>query len=180
MVRGIKIGVLALLLGMLLQATTLEKLGLEGMAQQSTAIVRARVTGAYAAARGSLIYTHYQLQVVERWKGAEASVLDVVVPGGTANGQRQTFSGTPKLVAGREYLLFLWTGPSGRTHITGLSQGVFDLQSDAHGQTVASRAASAEVMFDSAGHPAHDDAITLQLNDLRHQVSRALAEGGRK
>lgn len=180
MVRGIKVGVLALLLAMLLQATTLEKLGLQDMTQVSTAIVRARVTGTYAAAQGYLIYTHYQLQVVERWKGAEASVLDIVVPGGTAKGLRQSFLGTPKLVAGREYVLFLWTGPSGRTQITGLSQGVFDLQSDAHGETVASRAASAEVMLDAAGHPAHEDALTLQLSDLHHTVSRALAEGGRK
>jgi hypothetical protein len=165
---------------MLLQAATLEKLSLADMTQLSTAIVRARVTGTYAAAQGSLIYTHYKLRVAERWKGAEASVLDIVVPGGTANGLRQTFSGTPTLIAGHEYVLFLWRGPSGRTHITGLSQGVFGLKSTAHGQTVASRAASAEVMLDSAGRPAHEDAIAFELSDLRHQVSRALAEGGRK
>ena len=105
------------------------------MAQVSTAIVRARVTGTYAAAQGTAeIYTHYQLQVAERWKGAEAATLDIVVPGGTANGLRQSFSGTPKLIIGREYVLFLWTGPSGRTHITGLSQGVFDLKSDLQGR----------------------------------------------
>ena len=180
MLRLIKVGVLALLLGMLLQAVTLEKLSLPDMAQVSTAIVRARITGIYGAAQGPLIYTHYQLQVAERWKGAEAATLDIVVPGGTANGLRQSFAGTPKLIVGREYVLFLWTGPSGRTHITGLSQGVFNLANDAQGQTVASRAASAEVMLDSAGRPAHEDAVTLKLTDLRNQVSRALAEGGRK
>ena len=70
--------------------------------------------------------------------------------------------------------------PEWPTHITGLSQGVFDLKSDLQGQTVASRAASAEVMLDSAGRPAHEDAIALKLTDLRNQVSRALAEGGVK
>jgi hypothetical protein len=169
-----------LLLGMLLQAATLEKLALDDMTQQSTAIVRARVTGSYAAANGALIYTHYRVQVGERWKGAEAASLDVVVPGGRANGLRQTISGAPKLMEGREYVLFLWTGPSGLTHIMGLSQGVFDVKTEANGEVVASRAASGELMLDSAGRPMRDEALTLRLNDLHQRVSRASAEGGRK
>jgi hypothetical protein len=180
MMRGIRIGASALLLGMLLPAATLEKLGLDEMTEKSTAIVRARVTGSYGAAHGAVIYTHYRVEVAEQWKGAETGSLDVVVPGGAANGLRQTFSGAPKLATGREYVLFLWTGSSGLTHVIGLSQGVFRVRTDESGEVTASRAASGELMLDAAGRPVRDEAITLRLSDLRQRVSRGLVEGGRK
>jgi hypothetical protein len=165
---------------MLLQAATLEKLGLDDMTQKSTAIVRVRVTGSFAATHGQRIYTHYRVQVSERWKGADSGSLDVVVPGGTAAGLRQTISGAPKLIEGREYVLFLWTGPSGLTQIIGLSQGVFDVRTEANGELMASRAATGELMLDAGGRPVHDEALSLRLSDLRVRISRGVAEGGRK
>jgi hypothetical protein len=176
----VKTGALVLLVGVLLQAATLQKLGLDDMTQKSTAIVRARVTGSYAAAQGSIIYTHYQLHVSDRWKGEGSASLDVVVPGGTAAGRRQSFSGAPKLATGAEYVLFLWTGPSGMTHIMGLSQGVFDLKSEDNGEPVASHAASGELMLDSAGRQVQDRPMVLRLGELRQRVSRAVTAGGRK
>ena len=181
MLRVYRFGVLLLLLGVLLPAATLEKMGLEEMAQKSTAIVRARVTGSYAAAHGSLIYTHYTVQVAERWKGNDAATLDIVVPGGAAAGLRQSFPGAPRLTSGKDYVLFLWTGPSGLTHIMGLSQGLFNLKTDEKGELVASRAAAGELILDAAGRPVKDEAVTLQLNVLRTRISRAVvSEGGRK
>ncbi|MGH8323719.1 MAG: hypothetical protein ACRETD_07990, partial [Steroidobacteraceae bacterium] len=50
---------------LLVRATTLQQLSLDDMIQKSTAIVRARVTGTYTAARGRIIYTHYTVQVTE-------------------------------------------------------------------------------------------------------------------
>lgn len=164
----------------LLQAATLQKLGLDDMTQKSTAIVRALVTGSYTAAQGPIIYTHYQLQVSDRWKGAGSASLDVVVPGGTTAGRRQSFSGAPKLVTGTEYVLFLWTGPSGMTQIMGLSQGVFDLKARDDGDMVASHAASGELMLDSAGRQVQDRPLVLRLGELRQRVSRAVAAGGPK
>jgi hypothetical protein len=181
MLRAYKFGVLLLLFGVLLQAATLQKMGLDEMAQKSTAIVRARVTGSYAAAHGSLIYTHYKVQVAERWKGDDAGTLDIVVPGGTAAGLRQSFPGAPRLAAGRDYVLFLWTGPSGLTHIMGLSQGLFDLKTDEKGELVASRAATGELIMDAAGRPVKDETVSLHLTELRARISRAVvSEGGRK
>ena len=51
------------------QATTVSRASFDDLVQKSTAIVRARVTGSYSAARGSLIYTYYKIQVLDRWKG---------------------------------------------------------------------------------------------------------------
>src|SRR5436309_225500 len=69
-----------------LQCATLERLTLDDMIAKSTVIVRGRVTDSWAAFTGSIIYTHYQLEISETFKGAGANRLEVVVTGGTADG----------------------------------------------------------------------------------------------
>lgn len=173
--------VLAFSLAILLPAATLQKLTLGDMSQKSSAIVRARVLSSHAQQHGSIIYTHYRIQVSEWWKGSGAPALDVVVPGGLAGGLRQTISGAPQLPSGDELVLFLWTGPSGRTHIIGLSQGLFKVQRDADGQIMATRAASTETMLDPAsGRSVGDEALTFRLSDLHQRVSAAMSSGGQK
>src|SRR5258706_3484995 len=107
-----------------LPATTLQKLSLDDMIRLSTTVVRARVSGSYAAARGADIYTFYQLSVLETLKAGGHPPLEVAVPGGSAKGQRQLVEGAPQLKAGEEYVLFLWTSRSGLTQVIGLSQGL--------------------------------------------------------
>ena len=82
--------------------------------------------------------------VSEQLKGASGSSLDVVVPGGTANNLRQIYSGAPQLNVGGEFVLFLWTGPSGLNQIMGLTQGLFRLSPGAS-SSVVTRAASTEL-----------------------------------
>lgn len=180
MLRGLTFGAAVLLIATLLPAATLEQLGLDEMAQKSTAIVRARVASSFTAASGPMIYTHYRVAVSEHWKGPDAAELEVVVPGGAVGHQRQSFSGAPKLNPGREYVLFLWTGRSGLTHIIGLSQGIFDVVTGADGVLQVTRAASGELMLDSGGRPVQEQALTLHLSDLRLRVNRAVAKGATK
>jgi len=62
---------------------------------------------------------------------------------------------------GGEYVLFLWKGPSGLTHIVGLSQGLFKVSRDANGQVIATREASAGPMLDPAtGHAVGDQSAS--------------------
>jgi hypothetical protein len=178
MSRLLRIGFLVVLaLG--LQAASLEYLSLDDMAAKSTAIVRGRMVSAGTHARGSLIYTQYSIQVLERLKGPEASHVDVVVLGGTSQGLSQTFSGAPQLGVDADYVLFLWTGPSGLTQIIGLSQGLFQLQKDDKGEWIATRAAASEAMVDpKTGRLVNDQAIRLRLTDLRSRVRSAAGRGG--
>ncbi len=179
--RGfLKIGALAVLIGIPLQAATLQRLSLEEMIQKSTSIVRGRVTGGYTAPYGGIIYTHHTIQVSERWKGKETATEDVVTPGGVAGGIRQTFPGAPAPVMGTEYVLFLWTSPSGLTHIIGLSQGLLSLSKDADGQLIASRPAIGELMLDSTGRPVKDDPVRLTLGDLKKRIAARRAQGATK
>src|SRR5436309_10163573 len=83
-----------------LQCATLERLSLDDMIGKATSIVRGKVSTSYAAFSGPVIYTHYTIQVSERYKGVGGSSVEVLVPGGVVNGQRQSFAGTPSLGSG--------------------------------------------------------------------------------
>jgi hypothetical protein len=161
-----------------LGAVTLSRLTLDDMINQSTAIVRARITGSYAAARGQVIYTFYQAQVTSQWKGTIQSAVEIALPGGTANGLRQAFPGTPQLTEGKEYLLFLWTSKSGLTQIIGLTQGVFDVTQDSSGVSTVTRGATSNSMLDPrTGQLVKDQAIQMQLKDLGVRIATTLGKG---
>lgn len=144
---------------------------MEQLVEQSTAIVRARVTGSYGQIHGSVVYTHYSIQVAEQYKGTAPAVSDVLTPGGTANGLRQEVAGAPQLTVGEEYVLFLWTGKSGATHLMG-PQGVFSLDKASKTDPTATREASSELMLDrSTGRVVRDERLSLKLSELRTAVS---------
>ncbi len=147
------------------------------MSQAATAVVRAKVTSASARFTGSTIYTHYQLQVTENWKGFNPT--EVAVPGGVANGYRQNFPGMPQLVVGSEYVMFLWTSSTtGITHLVGLSQGLFNLSSQPDGSTLAVRPLIGEMILDAQGRRVTDQAVQMNVASLKSQVSHALVRVG--
>jgi hypothetical protein len=159
------------LLAVAAHAATLEYLSVDEMAAKSTAIVRGRVVSSQASRQGALIYTHYVVQVSERWKGAGGGEIDVAVPGGSLAGQNQTFSGAPKLAIGSEYVLFLWTGSNGLTQVIGFSQGVFAISRNANGEVFATRSVSTEPMLDpKTGRLITDRAVRIRLGDLRSRA----------
>jgi len=164
-----------------LSAATLEQLSLDDLTQKSTDIVRATVVGTYADLRGSSIYTHWKIQVTDRWKGSSGSALEVLVPGGDANGLHQDIPGAPKLTQGKEYLLFLWTSKSGATHFTGWGQGVFSLTQNTASDWIASRAALGETMLDhTTWLPVQDQGVQMRYTDMATQVSATLAKGAKR
>jgi hypothetical protein len=165
-------------LPVVLQGSTLQQLSLNDMIQKSTLIVRGKAQFTYAAARGSVIYSHYQVQVTETYKGTPAKQLDVAVLGGVANGFRQSFAGAPALVPGQDYVLFLWTSKTGLTEIIGLSQGLFSVTTNSAGQAMLVRAASTELMLNSVGKPVTDSDIDISLSNLRSQIQSVLSGGG--
>jgi hypothetical protein len=160
-------------------ATTLEQLTLDDMAQKSTAIVRAQVTGSHVGKRGANIYTYFELQVIETWKSSGQKTTEVAVPGGAFDGIRQSVTGAPELKPGQEYVLFLWTSRSGLTQVIGLSQGLFKVSEEGseggRGNAVVQRPAASELIVDRSGLPLDDRPVNMQLRDLRARVFQALA-----
>jgi len=154
---------------------TLELLSLNDLITKSTTIVEAQVTGTSASYAGSVIYTHYKISVQAQWKGPAQSVIDVLVPGGTAGGIRQTYPGVPQLTAGQRYVLFLWTSSKGLTYTMGFTQGVFNLQQDGSGNTMAVQMPATETMLaPSTGQAVKSQPIGIPLP----QLISVIAAGG--
>jgi hypothetical protein len=146
------------------------------MIAQSTAIVHAKVTGSYSAVRGAGIYTFYRLQVSETLKpaGQAYQTMDVGVPGGAANGMLQTVPGAPKIDAGADYVLFLWTSRSGLTQVIGLSQGLFRMTQDSSGNAIIVRPASTVLTLGKNGAAVTGQSTTLRWSDVRSQIRGAV------
>ena len=158
-----------------LQSATLQQLSMSDLIAKSTSIVRGTVQGSYTAYSGPVIFTHYRVQVAEKWKGSAGATVDVAVPGGVANGIRQTYSGAPQFQSGDQYVLFLWTGKSGMTQIMGFSQGAFAVVQDGTSNPSVTREATHDLMLDPVTHrQVSDRTLTLRLSALRSQVASAL------
>lgn len=154
------------------EGTTLQKLTLDDMIRQSTAIVRAKVSESYAAMHGSAVYTYYKFQITETLKDGSAALSEVAIPGGVAKGLRQMVPGAPALATGQEYVVFLWTSKSGLTQIIGLSQGLFQVSQDASGNPVLIRPAVAALMLDAQGNPVSNPSLTMSLSSLRSEIQK--------
>ncbi|HEY3738665.1 MAG TPA: hypothetical protein VGL53_02415 [Bryobacteraceae bacterium] len=157
-------------------ATTLERLSMGDMTDQSTMIVRGTVTSSAGELRNGVISTHYQFAVSETWKGSSGTKVDIYVPGGTAQGFLQSVPGAPVLSPGVEYVIFLWTGPSGRPQIIGLSQGLFSVVSDKSGLVYLNRGSVAEMMIDAkTGRPVTDENVHVPASTLKSFVKKRQA-----
>jgi hypothetical protein len=117
-----------------------------------------------------MIYTNYRLSVTSTLKGTPASSLQVAVPGGDYRGMHQSVSGAPVFTAGQEYVLFLWTGPSGTNYVVGMGQGVFQVQTNSSGAVVLTRGPVDAQVLDAAGTVAATPALTLLLTDLQAKI----------
>lgn len=172
---AITLGLIALGLAPV-EATTLQLLSTDQMIAQSTAIVRVQVAGSAPVMRGRAIYTVYQFSVLETLKAAPggSSLNSVSVPGGALQGVRQMVAGAPALSAGEQYVIFLWTSPSGLTQIIGLSQGLFNVMQDSSGNQVLVRPPAAALVLSQNGSAAPASAITMTLSALRAEIQKVL------
>ena len=158
-----------------LPCATLEQLTLDDLIAQSTAIVRGTVVDSWAARTGSVIYTHYKIQVSENFKGPRPSFVEIVVAGGVVNNLSQSFSGSPTLNKGDQFVFFLWTSSAGLTQIMGLTQGLFAIAPGVSTDPMATRAASRELMLDpKTAQPVKDAMLSMRLSDLRSRIASTL------
>lgn len=164
-------------------AATLERMSLEDLAGQSTSIIRGQAGQTRVTRQGALLYTISRVEVLRQWKGDPVDSVEVALPGGQLGELRQRFGGVPQLRPGREYVLFLWRGPSGLTQVTGLSQGVLDLERSAEGEWIVSREPSAEVTLIPTGisaeipngeAPAENETIRMPLRELAGRIRQIL------
>jgi hypothetical protein len=164
-----------LVLASLAHAVTLQSLSVDDMTQKSTSVVYGKILDSYGAFHGSMIYTHYRVQAIETWKGSK--VTEIMLPGGSANGYRQTFAGVPALNSGENYVMFLWAGPVGAPQLVGLTQGLLNVGSDSKGTMMASRPVTTEQLLDANGKAVQDKPVRVQFNELKRVVTMAQTAG---
>ena len=176
---------LGLLLSILLMgcrlvcAATLEQLSLDEMVQQSSAIVLAKAAQSRSIRAGALIFTLVEVEVLDQWKGERVERREIALPGGQFGGFSQRFDGVPILAPGQEFVAFLWTGPSGRTQLLGLSQGFFDVIRDAQGRVLIHRKPTADLMFaPESTAPVPSAAVDMPLEALMAKIRSVMAAGG--
>jgi hypothetical protein len=174
-VRTLVILVVLTLANFSAQATTLLRLGLGDMAQDSTAIARVKIVAASEVLRGSDVFTVYRFETLESLKRpASGGLQTVAVPGGAAGGIRQVVAGAPVLRVGGEYVLFLWTSRSGLTQIVGLSQGLFEVSRESSNRLQVTRAAASEQMLDATGRAVRPETVIMSWTEMKSRVSHAL------
>ncbi len=161
-----------------LPGSTLRQLTLDDMIRQSTMIVHGTVQPSNVMQHGSMIFSHYTIQVSETYKSPAsqpASQIDFGVPGGSLNGLIQRYSGAPALTVGQDYVLFLWTSKTGLTQIIGLSQGLFSVISTPGAAPIVVSAGTAERMLNSAGQPVAASDISMPLSALKAEIANVLS-----
>ena len=170
-----RFGLLSFVLVVSLNASTLQKLTLDEMIKQSTAIVHVKVSSSAAVMRGRNIYTFYQFQVLETLKAGNSAQSEVAVPGGSTAGLRQEVAGAPALAIGGNYVIFLWTSNSGLTQIIGLSQGLFNVVQDSSGNAELVRGAIASAtVVSKSGQALNPAAVTISLSGLKAEIQKVL------
>jgi hypothetical protein len=158
-----------------LPCATLEQLTMNDLIAKSTAIVRGTVGDSWAAFTGSIIYTHYTIQVSESLKGPRQSSVEIVVSGGVVGNLNQISSGSPTLNKGDEFVFFLWTSRAGLTQVMGLTQGLFAVAHDGSADPMATRAATRELMLDhKTAKPVNDAVLSMRLSALRSLIANTL------
>jgi hypothetical protein len=156
---------------------TLELLSLNDLISKSSAIVQGQVAGSSASYSGSVIYTHYKIKVIQQWKGSSQGIIDVMIPGGTANGNRQFYPGAPQLATGQQYVLFLWTSSKGAISTLGFTQGVFNLLTDSAGNVTVSQMPTTETMLaPGTGQVVNNRPISMPLTQLVSLVTAEAAQ----
>lgn len=157
-------------------ATTLEHLSLTQMVQKSSLIVRGTVEESGSAQRNGIIFTTYKVTVKDQLKGSTASSLTLEVPGGTYGAAHQIFSGAPKLAKDHEYVVFIWTSPSGHNQIIGLTQGLFDAAQGSNGEIILTQGQSSVPQLNTGGTIENASQIRVSWSDLAAKVAQEKAQ----
>jgi hypothetical protein len=158
--------VFVFLMAGLSQATTIEKLDLDGLVKKADKIVVGKVRGSrtYWSANGKLILTNYTIDVEETMKGEVAPTVELTTIGGKIGDITLYVSGMPTFAQDESTVLFVEnSGPF--STVAGLGQGKFTI---ANGQ-VSNNIAGLE--FANGGV---SKTMKMSLREFRRQIKLLL------
>ena len=137
------------LIALVASATTLSRLKLDDLAQESTAVARLRCLGTKSLWDHGEIWTEAKFEVIQREKGNLPGIVTVRLLGGTVGHLHSHVDEVPVFRAGEDLYLFLWSRSGGPYEVLGWSQGTFRIARN-------SRSGLEVVTQDSAAAPVFD------------------------
>lgn len=148
---------------------------LEELSRSSTAVVVGKAVRKQSVWNESRtkIFTEVTLQVEESVKGSAAGETTITIPGGRIGNTLYEVSDMPVFVEGEQVLVFLWQHPSGKTLVTGASQGKMAVVDDGlRGRMVVPGAAQ---ILQSEARAGGSDVVPkrMALDDVKDAVRRA-------
>jgi len=173
------LGALALLVAVAAGATTLARLKLEDLAQESTAVARVRCLGATSRWEQGEIWTETRFAVVEREKGVLPGVVTVRLLGGQVGHLHSRVDEVPAFRSGEEVYLFLWAREGEPYQVLGWSQGTFRIARNAEsGLEVVTQDSASSSIFDPRTRVFRRGGIrNLPVAIFRERIHRALRRG---
>lgn len=171
------LGALALL-AVVASATTLSRLKLDDMAQESTAVARLRCIGATSLWDNGEIWTDTKFEVVQREKGVLPGIVTVRMIGGSVGHLRSHVDEVPAFRTGEEVYLFLWARDGAPYQILGWSQGTFRIARDTRsGMEVVTQDSAAGPIFDPQARAFRRGGIrNLSLSIFREKLHKAMRQ----
>jgi len=137
------------LLAVAASATTMSRLKLNDLAQESTAVARLRCLGSTSLWEQGEIWTETKFEVEQREKGPLPEIVTVRLIGGSVGHLHSRVDEVPAFRTGEEVYLFLWARNGEPYQVLGWSQGTFRIARDP-------RSALEVVTQDSASAPIFD------------------------
>jgi hypothetical protein len=167
---------LALLAAVAASATTLSRLKLEDLAEESTAVARMRCLGATSQWEQGEIWTETRFEVVEGEKGALPAVVTVRLLGGSVGHLHSHVDEVPAFRAGEEVYLFLWSRDGEPYQVLGWSQGTFRIaRNPQSGLEMVTQDSASAAMFDPRARAFRCGGIrNLPVAIFREKLHKAL------
>ena len=159
-------------------ATTLSRLKLEDLAQESTAVARLRCLGTTSRWERGEIWTETRFEVLQREKGALPGIVTVRLLGGNVGHLHSRVEEVPAFHSGEEVYLFLWGHEGEPYQVLGWSQGTFRIaRNPQSGLEIVTQDSASAAVFDPHARTFRRGGIrNLPVAIFRAKLHRALRQ----
>ncbi|MGC2466836.1 MAG: hypothetical protein WA517_16695 [Candidatus Acidiferrum sp.] len=167
-----------MLIAVVARATTLSRLKLDDLAQESTAVARLRCLGAKSLWDQGEIWTETKFEVIQREKGSLPGIVTVRMLGGNVGHLHSHVDEVPAFRTGEEVYLFLWGRDGERYQVMGWSQGTFRIARNPNsGLEVVTQDSASAPVFDPQTRAFRRGGIrNLPVAIFREKLHKALRQ----
>ncbi len=145
-------------------ATSVPRLTVEQLIDQSESIVSGQVVRSWSSWDRSyqFVWTHHEVTLQDAVKGELQGTVVVSEPGGTVDGKTMLIPGAVQFTTGEDVVLFLYRTPVGYLRTVGYGQGKYTLSRD---RRIRSYGTQVELVA-PAGPPGEAETATTLLGSL--------------